>query len=110
MKTTILAIASPCLAISLQAQNALLNEGASVYLEASATIHIVGNVENGSIGSFSNHGTIVLTGNLLHNGLGNFCVPGSGLFRLTQSANQLIGGTNTPNFYNLALDKSAGEA
>jgi hypothetical protein len=94
---------------SVKSQNAFTNDGAAVYLESSAAIHIEGHLENKGSGSFSNAGIIHITGNLFQNGSGNLNESSSGLFRLYGSATQFINGTKVPDFYNLTIDKPAGE-
>lgn len=94
---------------ALLAQNAFTNDGASVYLQGSAGIYIQGNLENKSTGQFTNNGAVHITGNLVHNASGNLNAAALGLFRLNGTATQLISGSNQPNFYNLAIDKTTGE-
>jgi len=93
----------------LQAQNALVNEGATIYLESSASIYIQGNLENKSTGNFSNAGVVYTSGNLIHNGSANFNSAATGLFRFNGTSNQIISGSNQPNFYNFTIDKASGE-
>ncbi|HEX7845386.1 MAG TPA: T9SS type A sorting domain-containing protein [Chitinophagaceae bacterium] len=109
MKTNLLAVLLlPCFG-SINAQNALTSDGASIYLESAALIHVQGNLENKSTGSFTNNGIVSLTGNLIHNASVNLNSISAGTFRLTGSTNQLISGSRQPDFFNLTLDKSAGE-
>ena len=91
------------------AQNALTIEGASLYLEAGASLYVQGDLENKSTGSFINNGTVSVTGNLVHNGSLNLNATNTGLFRLNGTTNQLISGSKQINFYDLSIDKSAGE-
>lgn len=94
---------------SLNAQNALTNEGSNVYLESAASIYIQGNLENKSTGTFTNNGSVYISGNLIQNATTNLNAASAGLFRLNGTANQVISGTKQPDFYNLTLDKSSGE-
>ncbi|MBN8673290.1 MAG: hypothetical protein J0L56_04090 [Chitinophagales bacterium] len=96
-------------ASSSLAQNAFTNDGAAVYLQGSANIYVHGNFENKSTGQFTNSGAVHITGNLVHNASSNLNATASGLFRLNGTATQLISGSNQPNFYNLSIDKTAGE-
>jgi hypothetical protein len=93
----------------LKAQNALLNDGNSIYLESAASIYIQGNLENKSTGSFTNSGSVYISGNLIHNGSGNLNATNTGIFRFNGTGNQTISGSKQPDFYNLTLDKSSGE-
>ncbi len=91
------------------AQNAFVNDGASVSLESGAAVYIVGNLENKNPGSFTNAGIIYLSGNLIHNSTGNLNASSSGTFRFNGTANQIISGTRIPDFYDLTIDKTSGE-
>lgn len=104
-------ISFACLFFPLEsiAQNALLNDGASIHLETAAAIYIQGNLENKNTGNFTNAGVLHISGNLIHNGSVNLNAASTGIFRFNGTSNQLISGSNTPNFYNLTIDKSAGE-
>ncbi len=91
------------------AQNAFLNDGASIHLESAAAIYIQGNLENKSTGNFNNAGVLHISGNLIHNASVNLNAAATGLFRFNGTTNQIISGSNPPNFYNLTIDKSTGE-
>jgi hypothetical protein len=90
-------------------QSALLNDGAVVYLENAASLYVQGAMETKSSGSFTNNGTIHVSGALIHNASGNINNLSAGTFRFNGTANQTISGTGTTGFYNLTVDKSAGE-
>jgi hypothetical protein len=93
----------------LKAQNAFVNDGASIYLESSASLYIQGNLENKTTGNFTNAGVIYTTGNLIHNSSVNLNAASTGIFRFNGTGNQVISGSNQPDFYNFTIDKSAGE-
>jgi hypothetical protein len=93
----------------LNAQQALTNEGSSIYLESGATLSVKGNLENKSAGSFTNNGIIAISGDLIQNSSSSLNAVSSGVFRFDGNGLQLISGSGTLNFYDLTLAKSAGE-
>lgn len=91
------------------AQSALLNDGATLYLQNAASLYIQGALETKSTGTFTNNGTIYISGQLLHNASGNLNTTSAGTFRFNGNTNQSISGSGTTGFYNLTVDKPAGE-
>jgi hypothetical protein len=91
------------------AQNALTNDGSNIYLESAASICVQGSLENKGTGSFTNNGSIYLSGSLVQNTSTNLNATNTGNFRFNGTANQFISGSHQPNFYNLILDKPSGE-
>ncbi|HEX2627793.1 MAG TPA: T9SS type A sorting domain-containing protein [Chitinophagaceae bacterium] len=91
------------------AQSALLNDGAVVYLENAASLYVQGALETKTTGSFTNNGTIHISGHLIHNASGNLNSISAGTFRFNGTSNQQISGSGTNGFYNLTIDKSGGE-
>lgn len=94
---------------ALLAQNALVNESAAIYLGSAATITVLGNMENKGTGSFTNNGTVQLSGHLIQNGAVNLNTGSTGIFRLFGTGTQQISGTRIPDFYNLVIDKAGDE-
>jgi hypothetical protein len=89
-----------------QAQNALYNNGASLFVHSNATLYVNGNIQNNSGSTITNNGTINLKGNITNDA--TMAAPNAGTLSFQGSTLQNVNGSATYFAENVLVNNSNG--
>ncbi len=115
MKKIILSLFILAIVGRVTAQNELYNDGALIFIEDGALVHVEGEVINANSGTMENNGTIEVSGDFTNNatyqysGSGARTVIFNGVGNTQNISGNMDGSAGTNDFHNLTIQKGAGE-